>query len=158
MTRVNKVGWREWVKLPELGIPGVKAKIDTGAKTSCLHAFEVEEDIDGDIEIVRFKMHPLRKRRDLIIECVAPLVDRRVVRDSGGHSEERLVIRSRMQLGPVDMAAEFTLTRRDDMLFPMLVGRRALQGANILVDVNKSYVHGRVKSRNYSTLLEESKS
>lgn len=149
------VGWREWIKLPDLGIPGIKAKIDTGAKTSCLHAFEVETRPGAEGEIVFFKIHPLRKRRDIEISCEAPLVDRRAVRDSGGHVEERIVISTRLEFGDITMEAEFTLTSRDDMIFPMLLGRRALQAGDIVVDVNESYVHGRLKTRHYEKYLEE---
>lgn len=148
---MNTVGWREWVSLPDLGIPGIKAKVDTGAKTSCLHAFEVE--LDGDS--VNFKIHPLRKRRDIVLLCHAPLVDTRVVRDSGGHAEARPVIQSRLKFGPFDLTAEFTLTSRDDMIFPMLLGRRAILAAGMLVDVSQSYLHGRIKTRHYERLVAE---
>ncbi len=157
MQRVDSdiVGWREWVKLPGLGIPAIKAKVDTGAKTSSLHAFQVEL-IEGEGgEMVSFKIHPIRKRRDIVIDCQAPLFDRRVVRDSGGHSEERFVILSTLKMGPFTLETEFTLTSRDDMIFPMLLGRRAIQAGNMLVDVNQSYVHGRVKVRNYDAMLKE---
>ncbi len=148
------VGWREWVRLPDLGIPGIKAKVDTGAKTSSLHAFEVTTEQSESGEIVVFKIHPLRKRKDTIIECRAPIVDRRVVRDSGGHAEERFVINTRILLGPFDLLTEFTLTSRDDMIFPMLLGRRAIAAGKMLVDVNKSYIHGRMKTRGYEDLLK----
>ncbi|MBL6689177.1 MAG: ATP-dependent zinc protease [Pseudomonadales bacterium] len=149
------VGWREWVRLPALGIPAIKAKVDTGAKTSSLHAFEVNLTESGGREVVTFKIHPLRKRRDVVIECRAPLVDRRVVRDSGGHTEERFVVTSLMTLGPFELETEFTLTSRDDMIFPMLLGRRAISAGNMLVDVNRSYVHGRAKIRDYDRMLLE---
>lgn len=149
------VGWREWVRLPALGIPAIKAKVDTGAKTSSLHAFEVNLTEGEGGELVTFKIHPLRKRRDVVIECQAPLVDKRVVRDSGGHAEERFVVASPMTLGPFQLETEFTLTSRDDMIFPMLLGRRAIAAGNMLVDVNKSYAHGRVKVRHYDRMLEE---
>lgn len=152
---MQTVGWREWVKLPELGIPGIKAKVDTGAKTSCLHAFEVRCEPSETGEVVHFKIHPLRKRREVVLECSAPLVDRRIVKDSGGHAEERLVIRTRMIVGPVDMDAEFTLTSRDDMIFPMLMGRRVIKAAGLVVDVNQSYRHGRLGTRNYEQHVEE---
>lgn len=152
---MSTVGWREWVILPDLGIPGIKAKIDTGAKTSSLHTFGVEPADTYEGEVARFRVHPLRKRQDIVIHCEAPIVDRRVVRDSGGHSEERYVIESRLQLGPFDLMAEFTLTSRDDMLFPMLLGRRAMVAAGIIVDVSQSYVHGKIKLSDYQDRLEE---
>ena len=148
------VGWREWVQLPGLGIPGIKAKVDTGAKTSSLHAFAVRIEAGPDGNLVYFSMHPLRKHKNIVVECCAPLVDQRVVRDSGGHVEERAVIRTRLQLGPFDIDTEFTLTSRDDMIFPMLLGRRAIESAGVVVDVSQSYVHGRIKTRNYEQKLQ----
>lgn len=147
------IGWREWIALPELGIPGIKAKVNTGAKTSCLHAFEVSVRSADEGLMVDFKIHPLRKCKDIVISCSAPLADKRVVRDSGGHTEERLVVSSRLQVGPVDLITEFTLTSRDDMIFPMLLGRRAIQAGGLLVDVNQSYRYGRIKTRQYEKML-----
>ena len=152
---MNTVGWREWVTLPGLGIPGIKAKVDTGAKTSSLHAFELRTEQAEDGEIVIFKIHPIRKRKNIIIECRAPVADKRVVRDSGGHSEERFVINTRLTFGPFDLITEFTLTSRDDMIFPMLLGRRSIKAGEMLVDVNESYIHGRMKTRGYEDLLKE---
>lgn len=150
---MNIVGWREWLALPELGIPGIKAKVDTGAKTSAIHAFEVNVFERDGIETVKFKIHPIFRKRAIVIECEAPLIDRRVVRDSGGNEEERLVISTRASLGDFEFQAEFTLTSRDDMRFPMLLGRRALEAENILVDVTKSYIHGRMHTREIERLL-----
>jgi len=150
---VNIVGWREWLSFPELGIPGIKAKVDTGAKTSAIHAFEVDVYENNGLEHVRFKIHPIFRKRAIIIECEAPLIDRRVVRDSGGNEEERLVIRSKACLGGFEFETDFTLTSRDDMRFPMLLGRRALAAEHILVDVTKSYVHGRMRVREIERLL-----
>ena len=141
------------MRLPGLGIPGIKAKVDTGAKTSSLHAFEVTmEQVEGT-EFVIFKIHPIRKRKHIVIECRAPVVDKRIVRDSGGHSEERYVINSLLEFGPFSLMTEFTLTSRDGMIFPMLLGRRAIQAGNMLVDVDQSYVHGRIRTRGYENLL-----
>jgi len=148
----NIIGWREWAKLPALGIPAIKCKIDTGALTSCLHAHELETVADGDRTIARFRVQPLRRRPELLIECEAPVVDRRVVRDSGGHEEERLVILTRLELGPIARDIEFTLTSRDNMLFRVLIGRRALASGDLLVDVNSSYCFGRVRGR-YEKLM-----
>jgi hypothetical protein len=139
------VGWREWVSLPELGIPAMKAKIDTGAKTCALHAFSLEKfDVDGS-DYVRFSVHPVRRKKSLVLVCEAPIKGSRLVRDSGGHTEERYVIETTINLDGLDIKTEFTLTNRDDMLFPMLLGRRAMQQSNLLVDVNQSYLHGRKK-------------
>jgi hypothetical protein len=135
------IGWREWVSLPDLDVPGIKAKIDTGARTSALHAYQVAFfDRDG-VTWVRFQVHPVQRRRRPVLHCEAPLVDRRVVTSSNGAREERPVIRTRMRLGPVERRIELTLSNRDDMGFRMLVGREALRG-RFLVDARHSYTAG----------------
>lgn len=145
----NRVGWREWVALPDLGIPALKAKIDTGAKTSALHSFEVETFEKEGVDYVRFLVHPIRRKKSIVLQCEAPVSGRKIVRDSGGHSEERFVIHSTVILDQMSFTAEFTLTNRDDMLFPMLLGRRAMQDNSMVVDVNESYLHGRLKPRKF---------
>ncbi|MDA0790437.1 MAG: RimK/LysX family protein [Proteobacteria bacterium] len=154
---MHTVGWREWVTLPELGIPGIKAKVDTGAKTSSLHAFEVSTEEDNGTEFVLFRLHPVRKKKHIILDCRTPVIDRRVVRDSGGHAEERIVIRSRLTFGPFDLTTEFTLTSRDDMMFPMLLGRRTIARVPMMVDVTRSYIHGKAQTRRYERLLASAK-
>jgi len=134
-----KIGWREWVSLPELGIPAIKAKIDTGAKTSALHTFHIESFEEDNKEYIKFKIHPLQKDPDNIIECIAPVIDKRSVKDSGGHAEERFVISTPLQIGEFIIPIEITLTNREDMLFRMLLGRSALIKAGIEVDPSKSY-------------------
>lgn len=138
------VGWREWVRLPELGIPHIKAKVDTGARTSALHAFEVETFEDGGDLFVKFAIHPLQNNTDVVHTCTAPVVDQRMVTDSGGHSEERYVIRSPIVLAGMTWPAEITLTCRDTMKFRMLLGRTAMAG-RITVDPAASFLHGRPK-------------
>ncbi len=153
----SKIGWREWVELPELEVPALKAKIDTGALTSCLHAVDIETATVDGLEIVTFRIQPLRRRPDFYLNCEAPVMERRVVRDSGGHEENRIVIRTRLKVGEVDFDTDFTLTGRDNMIFPMLMGRRALVDANLLVDVNESYFYGRSDKRRYQDLLPPKK-
>lgn len=143
------LGWREWITLPELGIPLVKAKIDTGAKTSALHAFELEEWEDGDIAMVTFKIHPIQKREDIVVTCSAPIADRRMVSDSGGHRENRVVIRTPITFGNTTVDSDITLTSRENMLFRMLLGRRTLEEAGAMVDVNGSYLLGRYRTRDW---------
>lgn len=140
---LRTIGWREWLALPELGIPAIKAKVDTGARTSALHAFRIETFSRDRREYVRFWIHPLRNREDIQIACEAPIIDRRVVRDSGGHTEERCFIRTRIAAGGREWPAEITLTSREDMLFRMLLGRAALLEAGFQVDPGRSYVLGR---------------
>jgi len=135
------LGWREWLSLPDIGIPAIKAKIDTGAKTSALHAFEVEEFKEKGIDMVRFQMHPLQKRTDIIIYCQAPIADQRLVSDSGGHREMRYVIKTNIMVGSIKTWAEITLTDRDSMQFRMLLGRSAMAG-KFAVDPKGSYLAG----------------
>jgi hypothetical protein len=135
----SMVGWREWIGLPGLNIDNIKAKIDTGAKTCALHAFYVEPYEKGDETWVRFGIHPYQDDLDFSVECHAPLVDRRVVTDSGGHKEERYVIRTKIQMGEQVFETDMTLTDRETMKFRMLVGRNALN-TRFVVDPVKSYL------------------
>ena len=139
-----RIGWRDWVSLPELGIPAIKTKIDTGAKTSALHAFFLEPFKKKGRLRIRFGIHPLQRRKDIEVYCEAEVVDRRTVSDSGGHREERYVIRTMVQMGDRQWPIELTLTNRDTMVFRMLLGRSAMFG-RVVVNPKSSYRMGRLK-------------
>jgi hypothetical protein len=133
------LGWREFVALPELGLNRIKAKVDTGARTSALHAFELHTfDRDGR-SWVSFRIHPRQYRTDIEVECQAEVKDQRVVTDSGGHQEVRYVIETPVRLLGEEWPIELTLTARDDMRFRMLLGRTGIRDRAI-VDPGRSYL------------------
>lgn len=136
------VGWREWVSLPDLGINWIKCKVDTGARTSALHAFDINE-ITGPHgqPRARFGMHPVQGDTDTVVYCESDIIDRRSVMDSGGHQEDRLVIATLLRLGDEEWPVEMTLTSRDNMRFRMLLGRTAMKG-RVLVKPGRSYLTG----------------
>lgn len=137
------IGWREWVGLPEIGIPAVKAKIDTGARTSCIHAYDISPITRDDTLYVQFKVQPIQRRNDIVRSCEAKVVDRRYVTDSGGHHELRYVISTDLEIGGKRWPIEVTLKNRDSMMFRMLLGRTAMEHY-LVVDPAKSFQLTRV--------------
>ncbi len=132
------VGWREWVSLPDLGVERIKVKVDTGARSSAIHAFTPERTRRDGRDLVRFTLHPLQRRSDPLVEVEAELVDVRLVRSSMGHLEKRLVIVTNLSLLGTVWPIELTLARRDHMGFRMLLGREALRD-RCLVDPSGSF-------------------
>lgn len=133
------IGWREWVRLPDLGIRWIKAKVDTGARSSSLHAFDVEPFESGARSLVRFKVQPIQ-RSDRVVEAEAELIDYRHVRSSSGELTWRPVVSTTIEMLGQRWPIELTLANRDSMGFRMLLGREAFRG-RLLVDAGRSY-HG----------------
>jgi hypothetical protein len=138
------VGWREWVGLPSAKVPWIKAKLDTGARSSAVHAFDLQvlpPGVDG-VETVRFSLRPWQGSDDdtVIVEC--PIFDRRAVRSSSGHTEQRIVVLMAVMLAGREITAEMTLSNRDTMGFRMLIGREALR-QGFIIDPARSFLGGR---------------
>jgi hypothetical protein len=138
---LQAIGWREWASLPDLGIPAIKTKVDTGARTSALHAFRMRElRRNGDVW-VRFEVHPEQRSRRGAITVEWPVSGRRRVRSSNGLVQHRPVIRTAIAMAGRRWLADITLTNRDEMGFRMLVGRAAIRD-RFLVDPSRSFVGG----------------
>jgi len=138
------LGWREWVGLPDLGIVRIKAKVDTGARTSALHAFSLRPFIENGKPRISFDIHPIQHNSDSIVTCIADVVDKRLVTDSGGHTEERFVIETLVTIAGQSWPIEITLTERETMLFRMLLGRNAMH-KRFVVNPARSFVSTRIK-------------
>lgn len=136
-----RLGWREWVALPDLQVRRIKAKLDTGARTSALHAFKLTRFVADGRDMVRFEVHPVQRSVASAVTVEAEVVEEREVRNSGGNAEMRPVIVTRLRLGGVEWPVEVTLTRRDEMGFRLLLGRQALKGRGV-VDCGDSFVCG----------------
>nr|WP_287410763.1 ATP-dependent zinc protease [Pseudodesulfovibrio sp.] len=139
------IGWREWISLPDFFIPAIKAKIDTGAKTSAIHAFQIEPFERSGEKYVRFYIHPLQGRDDVSIPCEARIIDKRKVTNSGGIGQKRYVIGTTVEIAGRQWEIELTLTNRDEMKFRMLLGRSAMKGV-LIVDPQQSHQTGIVNT------------
>lgn len=135
---LKTIGWREWVELPDLKIDEIKAKVDTGARTSSLHAFDLETYKRSGVEYVKFKVHPDQDSTQKIIECKCKVLEYRKVKSSNGQVQKRPVIISKVKLLGEEWPIEITLTNRDEMGFRMLIGRAGIKN-KFLVNVAKSF-------------------
>lgn len=140
------IGWREWIELPDLGIRRIKAKVDTGARSSSLHAYSLETFEQAGQEYVRFKVHPQQRKTDEVVEAVAKILEYRSVRSSSGKAAMRPVIITNVVLLGLTWPVELTLANRDAMGFRMLLGREAFR-RRFLVDAGRSYRGGRAKKK-----------
>ncbi|WP_020160300.1 MULTISPECIES: ATP-dependent zinc protease family protein [Methylobacter] len=148
------LGWREWVALPELNIGQIKAKIDTGARSSALHACAIDPYRKSGQRWIMFAIHPSQISTDVLVECHAPVKDRRLVSDSGGHKQRRYVIETEIVLGRTMVRAEMTLTNRDSMRFRMLLGRTAMN-TRFIIDPCASYLQGKPELYRDARLSEQ---
>jgi hypothetical protein len=142
MMRAACLGWREWVSLPQLKISAIKVKVDTGARSSSLHAYDIEYEQRQGRTFVRFKVHPRQRNSKLVVACRAPLHDTRTVRSSTGSAQRRPVIRTSVAIGPATWDIDLTLTSRDAMGFRMLLGREAIR-RRFVVDPGRSFLLGK---------------
>lgn len=136
-----KVGWREWVGLPDLRVDAIKAKIDTGARTSALHAYRIEPFRRAGALWLRFELNPIQRSHAMQVKCEARAVGERTVRNTGGGIERRYIITTLLKLGEATWIIELALTNRDHMGFRMLLGRTALQG-RVLIEPGRSFLLG----------------
>jgi hypothetical protein len=136
------VGWREWASLPDLNIPFIKIKIDTGAFTSALHAYDIDIIEENGQKFAEFFIHPLQKDNIVAVKAKALVVDLRNVKSSNGQKQLRVVIRSKIKIGNYESEIDITLTNRDIMKYRMLFGRKAMK--NIIVSPGQSYCCGKI--------------
>ena len=155
MENKKTIGWKEWVSLPAIHIPAIKAKIDTGARTSALHTYQMERLSKDGKDIVRFNIHPLQKNTDDLIACESEILDMRTVKDSGGHKEERIFIQTPVSLHEKTWDIEISLTCRENMLFRMLLGRTALVSGGMIVSPELKYTAGRQLETTYNNSLDK---
>lgn len=153
----NKVilGSEEWCAFPELGIPTIKARVDSGAKTSAMHALNIAPFIKNDANWVKFDINPIQNNIKTVIHCEAPLVDKRIVKSSSGFREHRYVIQTSLKIGDTKWPIEMTLTNRDSMGFRMLLGREAMSG-RVLVDPEQKYLLGQPTAESLKELYQNS--
>lgn len=146
------IGWREWAALPSLGIPRIKAKVDTGARTSALHALKIKAFETEDGLYVRFRVHPVQRFKDPEIKCIAKVLDERWITNSGGHRERRYVIETTLRLDGQEWPIELSLANRAELGFRMLIGRAGLKG-RCVIDPARSFLTEKASPRKKKKIL-----
>lgn len=149
-----KIGWQEWCHFDELNIKAIKAKVDTGAKTSCIHAVNIQTYTRNAKEFVKFDTYPLPKRPDFYIHCHAPIVDHRYVMSSTGHREKRYVITTNLGLADIHWEIDLTLTDREPLAFRMLLGRDAMKN-HCIIFPGKTLLQGKYTKAEVTKLYKE---
>ena len=145
------LGWKEWVSLPHLNLPAIKAKIDTGAATSSIHAYHIEYFNKDNKTFVKYLLHPIQRNKKITIPCISEVIDEREVKSSSGQKEVRPVIKTLLKIGKSSWEIELNLTNRDLMYMRMLLGREALS-SRVLVDPNHKFLHGNFTMRKINKL------
>jgi ribosomal protein S6--L-glutamate ligase len=143
------LGWEEWIALPSLGVAAIKAKIDTGAKTSALHAESIVPHRVGRVDYVRFKIRPAPRRSHICVECAAPVLDNRSITSSNGIPEQRYIILTELTVSGRTWPIEVSLSDRRDMNYRMLLGRQALQAGDALIDPGASFLQPKLSLKLY---------
>jgi ribosomal protein S6--L-glutamate ligase len=147
------IGKEEWAALPELGLPAVKMRVDSGAKTSALHAFNIQVIEENGLKYVHFDIHPIQNNRKVIQSCRGLLIDQRHVKSSSGEKENRHVIRTPVTLGEETWDIEITLTNRDSMGYRMLLGREAMAN-RVLIDPDQAFCLGSIPDKEAVTYYQ----
>jgi ribosomal protein S6--L-glutamate ligase len=156
MTEKQKliIGWEEWAALPELGIPALKIKADTGARTSAIHAVNIRKVRRKDGDYVKFVLHPFIKNETIYRECCLPIIGQRYITSSDGDKELRYVVKTKLVIKKHHFQIELTLTNRESMRLPMLLGREALAKFAV-VDAGKAYRLGKMSVKAAKSLYKE---
>ncbi|MFT6106367.1 MAG: ribosomal protein S6--L-glutamate ligase [Rickettsiales bacterium] len=147
MDNKNKItiGWQEIISLPDLSIPAIEVKVDTGAKTSSLHAENIEFFHKNGHEYISFDVHPIQKHKEVTVKCQAPVIEKRNVKSSSGCQENRPMIKTKLKIGDHIFEIDLNLTKRDYMKSRMLLGRDAMKN-HIIIDPEHKYLHGKLSS------------
>jgi ribosomal protein S6--L-glutamate ligase len=135
------IGWKEWASLDDIGIFAIKVKVDTGAKTSSLHAYDIKYFTKDGKKYINFNVHPIQRNKKILVPCTAELIACKKVKSSSGHKEKRPIIKVPIKIGDNIWDIEINLTNRDNMGYRMLLGRQAMVQKNIIIDPSMEYVH-----------------